>query len=128
MDKFFNYVIYSNDCWLWDGQTSGSGYGFFYRNKKYIQAHRFSYEYFVGRLGKSICCHHCDNPLCVNPFHLFAGTVQDNNIDRENKKRGFNSRKTHCKHGHEFTDENTYVNKGKRACRQCNANTKRGVR
>jgi hypothetical protein len=43
--------------------------------------------------GKCIL-HRCDNPACVRPDHLFLGTMQDNAIDRETKKRGRDSRGT----------------------------------
>ncbi len=66
--------------------------------------------------------HHCDNRPCVNVDHLFVGSQQDNIRDMHRKGRARNGKEmqTHCKHGHEFTLENTYVNpQGTRICRTC---------
>lgn len=80
------------DCWEWKGAKYRGGYGHF-RLKvngvwKMYKAHRFSYEWHKGTIGKNLCvCHSCDNPKCVNPEHLFLGTVQDNNLDKFLKGR-----------------------------------------
>jgi len=78
----------SNDCWEWTAGLLGDGYGNFYSGKRTVGAHRFSYELHFGPIkGGLICCHKCDNPRCVNPAHLFLGTVQDNIDDCIAKKR-----------------------------------------
>ena len=67
-------------------------------------------------------CHHCDNPGCVNPTHLFLGTNQDNMQDCSRKGRTRNqfSSATHCTKGHPLGDAYARTDKKGRNCRQCN--------
>lgn len=80
-------------CWEWLG-TKRNGYGRTTTGsrkdgtRKSISAHRLSYQLFKGDIPLSHeICHKCDNPCCINPDHLFAGTRQDNVDDRERKGR-----------------------------------------
>jgi len=53
-----------------------------------FKTHRYAYEYYKGPIPKgSFVCHTCDVPNCVNPEHLFVGSLQDNNQDRHKKGR-----------------------------------------
>lgn len=116
-------------CWLWTGTQNGRGYGSLHSgtraNRKTLKAHRFSYELHTGETVPSDLevMHSCDNRLCVNPAHLSVGTKADNMRDMAAKGRVCTvgqSRKTHCKHGHEYTPENTYTTAlGHRKCRMC---------
>lgn len=75
-------------CWLWKGYRKPDGYGVFCWESSSIYAHRFSLELERGKpLGDLFACHHCDNPPCVNPAHLFLGTHRDNIIDAVSKGR-----------------------------------------
>ncbi len=97
IDKFWNKVaITANDerCWNWVGVKDKDGYGLFYLGDNNKKAHRVSF--FIKnkvQLGGLFCLHRCDNPSCVNPNHLFLGTVLDNAKDREQKKRGMPAHK-----------------------------------
>ena len=56
--------------------------------RKSVSTHRLSYELHYGEIPQGMeICHKCDNPCCINPDHLFAGTRQDNIDDRERKGR-----------------------------------------
>ena len=77
-----------DECWEWTAGKNQDGYGQIKCGGKNKLAHRLAYEHFTGRqLGKNLCCHTCDNPSCVNPNCLFAGTHQDNVDDCVRKGR-----------------------------------------
>lgn len=77
----------NSGCWLWTGAALPSGYGQF-KTAGHNLAHRYSYEVHHGPIPSGLCVlHHCDNPACVNPDHLWAGTHRDNAIDKVIKGR-----------------------------------------
>ena len=92
--RFWSKVTLSEGCWEWEHPRL-SGYGDFRIGDRKVRAHRFMWELVRGPIPAGKCIlHRCDNPACVRPDHLFLGTMQDNAIDRETKKRGRDSRGT----------------------------------
>ena len=133
-DRFWEKVSKEDGCWNWVGSTQGFGYGYLHTgdktNRKPVSAHRYSWALHNGPIPDGLwVLHKCDNPSCVNPDHLFLGDRTDNMRDCAAKGRVRTvgkSRLTHCKHGHEFTPENTRLDKhGHRRCKACAADISR---
>ena len=78
-----------NGCWNWGAAKTKAGYGIVMTaNNGAMYAHRLMYQITFGEIGEGMfICHHCDNPSCINPSHLFMGTPQDNASDMARKGR-----------------------------------------
>lgn len=78
-------------CWEWTGSKLAFGYGRVWWNGKLNLVHRLVYEALVEDIPKGLfVLHHCDNPPCFNPNHLYVGTDQDNSNDRVSRGRQVN--------------------------------------
>lgn len=114
-------VCEETGCWNWSGSKYRGGYArVCRRNVPFVSVHRYAYATAIAPIPAGLVLDHlCRNTGCVNPEHLEPVT------DRTNILRGVggpavNAAKTHCKHGHEFTPENTgYHKRGWRFCRAC---------
>lgn len=131
IDKFLDRVSSepNTGCWLWSGSVSKNGYGVLTigsrsdATRRRVYAHRIAYLLYKGEIPKGLePDHKCRVRSCVNPDHLEAVTRS------VNTKRGLaptllaaiNGSKTHCKNGHAFTPDNTYLRPtGGRSCREC---------
>ncbi len=105
-------------CWLIHNSIDqNTGYYIATYHNKSVRGHRKIYELFFNDLKEGLVIDHmCGNTNCLNPEHLEQVTVG------ENSRRGhcYDS-PTHCKHGHEYTPENTYTipKSGHKSCMIC---------
>lgn len=90
-EKLYERIPFSG-CWIWNGALKNSfGHGAFKiadRKSKVMFSHRAAWELYVGEIPPNLkVLHRCDNPSCVNPHHLFLGSINDNVQDMIRKKR-----------------------------------------
>lgn len=150
-ERFIKRInISKSGCWYMVGWHDRDGYAHFHKSKRQSKAHRISYEFHKGIIPKGLTIDHlCKNKGCVNPEHLEAVSAQENSrrhnaegskqwwvalsdtdrqkfVDRVNKKASqiAAAKKlaaTHCRRGHEWKPETTYIapGSGYRRCNVC---------
>lgn len=101
---FWQSTERQGNCIVWTGKLNFCGYGYIHKTKHLkgdwkehcgaskttVLAHRLSYIFHHNQAipsDKNLICHHCDNPKCVNPYHLYAGTSTDNVHDKVRRGR-----------------------------------------
>lgn len=122
------FEVRPSGCWEWTGAVTWSGYGQIKSGAKIVYAHRHMYELLVGPIPDGLQIDHlCRNRVCVNPSHLEPVTNRENTIRGEGPTAK-NSRKTHCKRGHELSGSNVYTKLSQpgRECKACRAIWARG--
>lgn len=116
----------STPCWTWTGNIVAK-YSMVVWRQQSVGVHRLIYAWAVGPIPKGSVKgnghrleidHLCKNKLCCNPVHLELVTRRVN-IERSNNACAVNGRKTHCKRGHLFTPENSYLVNGGKGCKTC---------
>lgn len=122
IDRVMAKVVVKGDCWVWTGSVGSSGYGKVGGTPSAPGekapdrlTHRVVWEHHNGPIPDGLELDHlCGVIRCCNPEHLEPVTSAENQRRRA-------ERRTHCKHGHEYTPENTYLGMGHRSCRTCHA-------
>jgi hypothetical protein len=107
------------NCWVCIRSVKPNGYASITYKGKTANVHRLAFVMLVGDIPDGLELDHlCRNRACIRPYHLEPVTRLENQVRGE----GFvamHVRKTHCKNGHAFSTENTYVHRGHRYCRAC---------
>lgn len=86
--KVLRHEVPGAHCWEWAGSLNNQGYGQISVGGRPRLAHRVAWEHMRGEVPAGLLvCHHCDNPQCVRPSHLFLGTHHDNTHDALAKGR-----------------------------------------
>lgn len=112
-----------DECWPWIGGMGTHGYGVLYWKGRVEPGHRVSMDIHGVEMPEGMFVDHiCRNRPCVNPAHLRVVTPTVNGLENNSNPWAKNKGKTHCKHGHEFTEESTRWTRhpGSRfLCRNC---------
>lgn len=130
ISRIFRHVKVKKGCWLMGSGIERNGYARITYKWMGRKVHRVLYEILVSKIPKGLQLDHlCSVRNCINPNHLEPVTPRINTL-RGNTLPGINSRKTHCKYGHKFSNCNTYIFKksGYRRCRKCINNLARKYR
>lgn len=131
-ERFWMKVEKTDTCWIWTGAKATNGYGRFKTPERVVQAHRFSYELVKGKIPEGLVMdHRCRVRACVNPAHLEAVTIWENNW----RAMPYGLRMvpgTHCFKGHLLSEDNLYHgfngDMPYRRCKKCTRETSNRLR
>jgi hypothetical protein len=121
-------VVAETGCWEWVGAIAkATGYGRYGVYEDGVRVRQPMVHVYVWELAhpdeelgrNDVVGHSCNNPPCMNPFHLTKTTRKGNAVYSVESGRHFQASKTRCVNGHEFTPENTGRSKAGRYCRAC---------
>lgn len=109
-----HYTVDPSGCWLWTSKLDWTGYGRVQWRGKGHRAHRVMYQLLRGPIPEGLEPDHlCRVKRCVNPDHLELVT------HAENLRRHYAPLVAACPHGHVYDEANTFMDHGKRRCREC---------
>lgn len=121
--RFWAKVDTTGDCWLWTGKPDKDGYGRINapgRPTFKVKAHRYSAMLHFGMFdSRTMVLHRCNVRACIRPEHLYLGDNSDNQQDAVAAGNHYQKSKTHCKQGHPYNEENTFLTKRGRGCKEC---------
>lgn len=124
-DEKFIERIPEGGCWVWTGTLRRGDYGSIFRNGVSLQAARYYYELYRGKIPEGLFLNHlCGNNCCCNPWHMEAVIwTEISERGKVNQHKG----KEYCEKGHLFDEHNTYIvpKTGHRQCKECNRIRKR---
>lgn len=137
--RFWRHINKTETCWIWNTVKDKNEYGHFRINGVKMRAHRFSWSFHHKKPFPEgmLACHTCDTPACVNPLHIYPGSMSNNISEAIAKGRHkvpkgtmhlILKAKTHCLRGHEYTPENTKKQGSGRSCLECNKSHQRKYR
>lgn len=113
--EFYRWVDTSGDCWLWTGARDKDGYGAFAFQGKMYRANRVALKLSGVDIPPGFyACHTCDNPSCVNPGHLYAGSPTDNMRDAVERDRVNSGERNH--HAKLTEDAVRFIRSSDEAC------------
>lgn len=105
-EKFEERFYVTPGCWIWTHGTDSHGYGKITYKSVTAKAHRVSYSLYISDIPAGLhILHKCDNPICVNPDHLFMGTHADNMRDKTKKGRAIGAHAGESHHKAKLTVE-----------------------
>lgn len=122
-DAFWSKVAVTDDsseCWEWQGYRTRKGYGHVRQNYRRFMTHRAAVALTQGHLAEAAhVCHHCDNPPCCNPSHLYVGDNSSNQRDLVERGGHWLAKRSTCDYGHPFTPDNIRRRSGRPGARLC---------